>query len=163
MTNGFPRTFLIVPGGGFQLESFSLLKQLHGLEVELVLPSDNVEADWMRDHLIHRMDDLATRAQPTGWLVLWRLIRNFSKGALLLYRRRPDCIVCIGSSICLPIFTLAKIAGIQCIFIESMARVDGISKTGKLIERWRLASPIYVQWPNLVEGRSARIYVGTVL
>jgi len=60
-------------------------------------------------------------------------------------------------------FFVARLKSIKCVFVESMARVEGLSRTGQLIEFFGLADRIYVQWPELEVAGRQRIYKGGVL
>lgn len=158
-----PRVLFYVPGGGFQLESQMLIRQLHGVELSLVLPDDSVPAPWMQPYRIHRVATLSTRANASRLRLVRRFVQNFWQSLRMIRRQRPGFVICVGSSICVPGFIAAKLLGIPRIYIESIARTDSQSATGALIERLHLASRYYVQWPDQTAGSRERRYEGTVL
>lgn len=158
-----PHVLLYVPGGGFQLESWLVLQHLDGFSVTLVLPSDSVTSPWMQGYPLFRVSPIITRANRAAWSVLRKLWRNIRHTWSMLRQVRPTIVVCVGSSICLPGFVLARVLGIPTVYIESITRTDTISQTGLLVERLRLASRFYVQWPEQVDGRPRRHYSGTIL
>lgn len=161
--DGASHVLLYIPGGGFQLESSLLLKHLQGFAVTLVLPTDSVTSPWMHGHTLHRVSPIITRADRSPLVVLRKLWRNVRQTWAALRAVRPTVVVCVGSSICVPGFMLAKVMRIPTVYIESITRTDTISQTGRLIERLRLASRFYVQWPEQVDGRPCRHYSGTIL
>ena len=145
------------------MEAKALLEKLRPAYVELVLPSDSVVSEWMLFYTIRRLPPMTTRARPSFIRRLSRTLENFVRAYQLINQSSPDCVVCVGSSICLPAFLIARLRGVRCVFIESMARVYSLSKTGRLIESFRLAERIYVQWPELAEGKPRRLYRGAVI
>jgi hypothetical protein len=158
-----PKVLLYVPGGGFQLESQMLLDQLDGVDLALILPGDSVISPWMEAYPLHRVVPLGTRAQRSRWHTIRRFGRNLWQSLGVLRSVKPDYVVCIGSSICVPGFVAAKLMGVPRVYIESITRTDSLSATGLLVERLGLASRFYVQWPEQVAGRSDRHYQGCVL
>ncbi|TVT49002.1 MAG: hypothetical protein FHP92_10305 [Denitromonas halophila] len=158
-----PKVLLYVPGGGFQLESQMLLDQLDGVDLALILPGDSVISPWMEAYPLHRVVPLGTRAQRSRWHTIRRFGRNLWQSLGVLRSVKPDYVVCIGSSICVPGFAVAKLMGVPRVYIESITRTDSLSATGLLVERLGLASRFYVQWPEQVAGRSDRHYQGCVL
>lgn len=161
--NDCPRVLFYVPGGGFQLESQMLIRQLYGVELSLVLPDDSVLSTWMEAHRIERVATLSTRANASRLRLLRRFAKNFWQSFRIFRRTRPAYVICIGSSICVPGFVAAKLLGIPRVYIESIARTDTQSATGALVERFHLASRYYVQWPDQTVGSRDRRYEGTVL
>jgi beta-1,4-N-acetylglucosaminyltransferase len=91
-----------------------------------------------------------------------RLLRSVPQVLHILVREKPDAIVSLGAEIALPFFFFGKLLGIKTVFIESWCRIDGLSKTGRLLQP--LADAFFVQWPQLAEicGEKAR-YEGAVI
>ncbi|MBT0960606.1 hypothetical protein [Denitromonas iodatirespirans] len=158
-----PRVLMYVPGGGFQLETQMLLAQLHGIEAILLLPNDSIVSPWMAPYVIHRVSPLGSRANSGRVHTALRFARNLWQSFRVFRRTRPDYVVCVGSSICVPGFLVARLMRLRTVYIESITRTDELSVTGRLIERFHLASRFYVQWPEQVAGRRGRHYRGEVL
>ncbi|MFC1906266.1 PssD/Cps14F family polysaccharide biosynthesis glycosyltransferase [Chloroflexota bacterium] len=76
----------------------------------------------------------------------------------VLLKEKPKIIVSNGAEIAIPTLYLAKLLGIKIIFIETIARVDESSFTGRLI--YPLANIFLVQWPQMLEkyGKKARYH-----
>jgi UDP-N-acetylglucosamine:LPS N-acetylglucosamine transferase len=83
-------------------------------------------------------------------VIAWRVVREFD----------PDAILSTGAALAVPFFVVGKLHGSRLIYIESVARVEGLSMSGKLV--YFLADRFYVQWPALSRFRRAR-FVGNVL
>ena len=80
----------------------------------------------------------------------------------ILRREKPDVILSLGAEIAIPFIYLAKFMGIRTIFIESWCRVEGLSKTGKLV--YNIADQFWVQWPQLIDVGGPRVqYKGSVV
>lgn len=63
------------------------------------------------------------------------VLRNLPNANRIIRRHRPAALVSTGSAIALPFFTVARARRIPCHFIESAARIDGPSLTGRMIAR----------------------------
>ena len=88
------------------------------------------------------------------------MLVNAIKSAGILVRERPDALVCTGALATVPILLLARLAGIKIIFIESFAKVDSPTETGRLA--YRIADRFYVQWKSMLECYPAAVCVGGV-
>ena len=62
-------------------------------------------------------------------------------------RYRPDLIISNGSEIAIPALYIGRLLGAKIIFIESWARVNNPSLTGRLV--YPIADHFLVQWPQL--------------
>lgn len=80
----------------------------------------------------------------------------------ILRSEMPDVILSLGAEIAIPFIYLSKIMGIKTIFIESWCRVEGLSKTGKLV--YPIADQFWVQWPQLLDACGPKAqYKGAVV
>jgi UDP-N-acetylglucosamine transferase subunit ALG13 len=61
--------------------------------------------------------------------------RNLAHARRILREHEVDTLVSTGSSVAVPFFLLARARGVRCHYIESAARSEGPSVTGKLIAR----------------------------
>ena len=88
------------------------------------------------------------------------LIRNCLLAFRVILRLRPDAVITTGAGVAVPFVYAARILGIESIYVESLARVEELSLTGRLV--YRMASHFFVQWPELAERRRKCRYVGTI-
>jgi UDP-N-acetylglucosamine transferase subunit ALG13 len=78
-----------------------------------------------------------------------RALANLYAAARLVRRRRPRLVVSSGAGVVAPFCLLARLAGARLVYVETMARVSGPSKTARLLSRF--AARVVVQWPELAQ------------
>ncbi|MCW2988672.1 MAG: hypothetical protein JWM24_1610 [Solirubrobacterales bacterium] len=61
--------------------------------------------------------------------------RNLAHARRIFRRRRPRVLLSTGSAVALPYFALGRARRLPCHFVESAARIDGPSLTGRLMTR----------------------------
>ena len=81
----------------------------------------------------------------------WRFVR----------RERPDVIVTTGSMPLAVVCGLVKLHGGRVVWIDSVAQMDHMSMSGKLVRRF--ADRCYVQWPALATRYRNVRYAGELL
>jgi UDP-N-acetylglucosamine:LPS N-acetylglucosamine transferase len=88
-------------------------------------------------------------------------VRNLRLARGLLADLRPKLVVSTGAAMCVPFFWVARLRGIEAIYIESVTRIHSPSLACRLVRP--VATRTYVQWPELAERVRGSIYVGSVL
>jgi UDP-N-acetylglucosamine--N-acetylmuramyl-(pentapeptide) pyrophosphoryl-undecaprenol N-acetylglucosamine transferase len=78
--------------------------------------------------------------------------RNFGAARRVLRRRRPRALLSTGSAVALPYFVLGRGGRLPCHFVESAARIDGPSLTGRLMTRVP-GVDLYAQYRGWAGGR----------
>lgn len=90
-----------------------------------------------------------------------KVLQNLWEFAAIFARELPDAMVSTGAGPAVPAAIVARMMGIQVIFIEPASAVTDLTLTGKLIRPFTRA--FFVQWPGLkAKTRGAR-YHGSVL
>ncbi|MCR1839797.1 PssD/Cps14F family polysaccharide biosynthesis glycosyltransferase [Murimonas intestini] len=89
-----------------------------------------------------------------------KLIKNFIISFRVLHREKPDCIISTGALAAFPICLIGKIMRKKIIYIESFARVDKPSLTGRYMKY--IADLFLVQWPEMLEFYPRAEYVGRI-
>jgi UDP-N-acetylglucosamine:LPS N-acetylglucosamine transferase len=84
------------------------------------------------------------------------LVRNLLLAWRVLRRRRPDVVVSDGAGVAFPVFVLAWLQRIPCVYIEVYDRIDSRTMTGRLCKPF--SALFLVQWPE-----QQRLYKGSVL
>ncbi|KKY02178.1 hypothetical protein VN21_04580 [Paraclostridium benzoelyticum] len=87
--------------------------------------------------------------------VINRKEKNFKKKFIrlslsifkILFKERPDLIISTGALITVPVCYIGKILGSKVIFIESFAKVNSPTLSGKLVIK--IADEFIVQWKEL--------------
>lgn len=109
-----------------------------------------------------------TKNLPAAYLIdnlgekPWTIILALLRIAELIRCERPRIMVSTGSEVAIPAFFLARLAGIETVFIETCARVWTPSGTARLV--YFASNHFFVQWESLARrfGRKAR-YEGGLL
>lgn len=93
-------------------------------------------------------------------LFIIKFILLFIKSFYILNKESPDCIISTGALVTFPLCVVAKLLGKKVIYIESFARIETLSLTGKLI--YRFADLFIVQWDELTKKYPKAIYRGAI-
>lgn len=91
---------------------------------------------------------------------VFKIMLNAIKELLIFIKERPNIIISTGALSSYPMIKIAKIFRKKIIYVESFARINDLSKTGKMV--YKIADHFLVQWPELVEKYPKSIYVGNV-
>jgi beta-1,4-N-acetylglucosaminyltransferase len=84
------------------------------------------------------------------------------KSIYIYIKERPEMIITTGANTAVPLCWLARKSNVKIIYIESIARVNTKSKTGKIIEKYN-NSVILVQWQEMTKVYNNSIFIGRVL
>ena len=79
---------------------------------------------------------------------------------VVFVKERPNIVITTGAGTALPMCMYAKLLRRKVIYIESMARMDSLSKTGKFL--YRRADLFVVQWQELLEVAPKAVYGGWI-
>lgn len=77
---------------------------------------------------------------------LWLFIRSL----MIMLVEKPDFVITTGALIAYPFCVIGKFMGIKVIYIESFARVDKPSLTGRLV--YNLSDLFMVQWEDMLNN-----------
>ena len=93
-------------------------------------------------------------------LVIPKLIWNFIKSFCIFIKERPDVVVTTGVLAMIPMSVIAKKMGKKLIYIESFAKINDPTKTGKFL--YKYADQFYVQWESMLEFYPNAIFLGGI-
>lgn len=91
----------------------------------------------------------------------WAIIYNIYICIKTIIKFKPNTIVTTGAQVGGIMCFFGKLFGKKVIYIESLAKVDSLSKTGKNV--YRFADKFYVQWENLCEKYKKAEYIGRLM
>jgi len=115
---------------------------------EYVLVTDRTEVtEKMVDK--YNMEFLVYGSRSNLIKFLFILLFNCFKSLYLFIKYRPDWVVTTGANACGPMCCLAKLFGKKVLFIESFAKRNTPTVTGKLI--YKFADVFVVQWEELLD------------
>jgi len=157
---------LTIPGGGFFWEANRLRETLKtGFEMKYVTvddfhPPNDLPFPAAELHRIHTVTTLSrnSRIQKIKSMLV-ALVDSYR----VLRRTRPDVLVCVGSSMSIPLAVISKLFKIPTYYVESIARVDCLSQTCQIFLNLNLAKNVYVQWPEMQNLHPKVIYAGSVV
>lgn len=92
---------------------------------------------------------------------LWKYAVNAAQSLWLMLRLRPNVVLTTGAGIAIPCALLGKVMGAKLIFVESVASVHALSRTGAFL--YRYADLFVVQWPDLCKAHPRAVYGGCIL
>ena len=93
-------------------------------------------------------------------LFIPKFIWLFIKAWKILHKERPDFVITTGALVAYPFCVLAKLMKKKVVYIESFARVNHASLTGKLL--YKSADLFIVQWEDMLELYPKAIYGGAI-
>ena len=77
-------------------------------------------------------------------------LRSILAGAILALRERPGAVVTAGAGLTVPFCLVSRLLGARLIVVETMARVERGSRSGRLLSKF--ADQVIVQWPELIDA-----------
>lgn len=93
-------------------------------------------------------------------LCIPKLLINAFRAFRLLLREKPAVVISIGALATVPVCLIAKLMRIRVLYIESFARIDSPSLTGKLL--YKVADETIIQWKELEQFYPDAIYGGSI-
>ncbi|NXU73204.1 ALG14 transferase, partial [Oreotrochilus melanogaster] len=85
----------------------------------------------------------------------------------LIYKLKPDLILCNGPGTCVPVCISAFLLGLlsmkraTIVYVESICRVETLSLSGKIL--YYFSDYFIVQWPALKEKYPKSVYLGRIV
>lgn len=90
--------------------------------------------------------------------IFYKLLLNVLKSLSILLKEKPNVIISTGAGATIPLLMLGKLFGAKIIFIESFAKINTPTITGRII--YRFADQFYIQWPELKKYYPNALYRG---
>ena len=91
-------------------------------------------------------------------LAIIKMIINILRSIKIFIEEKPDIVITTGVLSTIPMCLIAKIFRRKIIYIESFAKINSPTLTGKLI--YKFADQFYVQWREMLEIYPKAIYKG---
>jgi hypothetical protein len=95
-------------------------------------------------------------------LFLLKMIGIFNKSLYILLKENPDIIISTGALSSIPMMILGHILKKKVIYLESFAKINSPTMTGKFIYKHKVADRFYVQWETMKEIYPDAIYLGGI-
>jgi len=141
------KVWLICGGGGFSWESKELANKLEKyFEVYYIYPNESQEA--RTQFPIERtifVPTLTARYQLSFVKKITAFIALTYIGIKHFKFFNNSLVICLGTSLGIPLLTTAKLLGHKTIFVESITRISDLSKTGQILNKYKIANKTLVQ------------------
>ena len=95
-------------------------------------------------------------------LFLLKMIGIFNKSLYILLKENPEIIISTGALSSIPMMILGHILKKKVIYLESFAKINSPTMTGKFIYKHKVADRFYVQWETMKEIYPDAIYLGGI-
>lgn len=91
---------------------------------------------------------------------LLKLIKITFQSFRIYLKEKPDVVISTGALSVIPTILIGKIFKKKIIFIESFAKINSPTLTGKLV--YKFADKFIVQWENMLEFYPKAEYLGSI-
>lgn len=95
-------------------------------------------------------------------LFIPNMIMVFFKSLYIYIKEKPDVIISTGVLSTIPMLFIGHFFKKKVIYIESFAKINSPTMTGKLIYKKKIANQFYVQWESMLEFYPDAIYKGGI-
>ena len=143
---------------GGHLEEISRLKEIREAYDSFLVTE---KTDFQELHFCDRVYYVpqVNRREP---LFLLKFIKIFFQSMKILNKENPDCIISTGALAAVPMCILGKWNKKKVIYLESFARVDSPSLTGRILYKLKIADLFLVQWEEMLEFYPEAVYSGGI-
>lgn len=87
---------------------------------------------------------------------------NFIKSFIIFFKENPDVIISTGVLSTIPMLLIGHFFRKKVIYIESFAKINSPTMTGKFVYKKKLANQFYVQWESMLEFYPNAIFRGGI-
>lgn len=91
---------------------------------------------------------------------IYVFVYNMIKSLFIVLKERPTHILTTGAGAVFPTCIFGKLLGAKIIYIESFAKINSKSMTGRLL--YKLVDRFYVQWEDMLTIYPKALYYGSV-
>lgn len=146
------RKICLISSSGGHYEQLKMLAPL-SKENDVFWVTERVEYSSSADYYLYQ-----TGMKDKYFLL--KMLFNTLKSIKIWFLEKPDYVITTGAMVVLPMAFLAKIFGKKLIYIETFARVNGGTRSGRLM--YRFADLFIVQWEPLKEEYPRAVYGGSI-
>ena len=146
--------FAASSGGHF--EQLSMLKPLMDEYDSIVVTENTKYKSVIRGNKMYYLHQVNRKEK----LMLFWMIINSIKSIKILLVEKPEVLITTGVLAMIPLSLLIKLFGKKLIYIESFAKVNSPTETGKLL--YKYADQFYVQWESMKKFYPNAIYLGGI-
>lgn len=89
-----------------------------------------------------------------------KMVANSIESIKIFLKEKPDVVISTGVLATIPMCIISKVFRKRLVFIESFAKINSPTLTGKLL--YKFADQFYVQWEEMLEIYPNAIYKGGI-
>lgn len=142
--------------GGHFMELIQLIPALNDINFYIVTEKNPSTVQIVEQYPHHYL----IQQQRRGWMFPFKFAYNIMTSIIYLLKEKPSTIITTGAGASYPTCKWAKILGKKVIYIESFAKLNNESVTGRMI--YPFADKFFVQWPEMLSVYPKAEYHGTV-
>ena len=109
-----------------------------------------------------KIDHYVSQVNRKEILFLFKMLLITIKSFVIYLREKPDVIISTGVLAAIPMMFIGHKFKKKVIYIESFAKINSPTMTGKLIYKKHIADQFYVQWESMKEFYPDAIYKGGI-
>lgn len=149
-----PKILLVSSAGGHLLELLSLNDQVWSRYQRVWVTLRKIDSESLL-----KSEKVYYAFGPTN-RNYFNLIKNIFFAVYVLVKERPTCIVSSGAGIAIPFLYLGRLLRARTIYLESFARWEGLSLTGRVV--YPVVDDFLVQSPAIAHRLPKATYKGEV-
>lgn len=144
----------LISSSGGHFEQLIMLDELkHHHDIIYITEKTLYNKNDMKFYFIKQIN----RSEKT---MILKMFYNFLMCILIFFKEKPDVIISTGALSVIPMFLIGKMLRRKLIFIESFAKSNSPTLTGKFI--YKFADIFIVQWESMKEVYPKAIYLGSI-
>lgn len=146
---------LVSSCGGHFMELMQLLPVVEGRRY-FIITEKNAASSMVERHPHHYL----VQQEREGISFIFKFGWNIVLSLIYFLIERPTTIITTGAGASYPTCLIARIFRRRIIYVESFAKLDSASVTGKMV--YPIADYFFVQWPEMKKIYPKAMYHGTV-
>ena len=147
----------LISSSGGHFEQLLMLRKLSE-EFKVFIVTEKTEYN-KKDKKINHYLIQVNRKEP---LFILKMFVNLIKSLYICIMEKPDVIISTGVLATIPMLFIGHAFHKKVIYIESFAKINSPTQTGKLIYNKKIADRFYVQWPDMLKIYPDAIYKGGI-
>lgn len=147
----------LISSSGGHFEQLIMLKPL-GKKNDLFIMTEKTKYN-KNDKKIDYYVMQVNRKEP---LFIFKMVGILLKSLFVFFKEKPDVIISTGVLASIPMMFIGHVFKKKIIYIESFAKINSPTMTGKLIYNRNIADQFYVQWESMLEFYPNAIYKGGI-
>lgn len=156
MKNNKSKICLVSSCGGHFMELMQLLPSVQGKKYYIITEKNVASTGAVKKHPHHYL----VQQERGGISFIFKFGWNILLSFIYFVMERPTTVITTGAGASYPTCLFARLFKKRIIYVESFAKLDSESVTGKMV--YPFADYFFVQWPEMKKVYPKAIYSGSV-